>query len=86
MLAKRYTLLIDEKWEKELIERFYNYVEAGEVLQLLDESEVELCDDCQIYLTNDNEEVMQVFKCPDNQQFCLNCCGCEEHEGEAWYE
>ncbi len=85
-MAKKYTLLIDEKWERELIEKFYNYVEAGEVFQLLDESEIELCDDCQVYLTKDDGEViMDVFRCDIQQEFCLNCCGCDEHKGEAWY-
>ena len=86
MLAKKYTLLIDEKWETELIEKFYNFVEDGEVFQLLDEDEVELCDDCQIYLTNDsNEVVMDTFRCDSQKEYCLNCCGCDDHKGEAWY-
>lgn len=86
MLVKKFTLLIDPQWEKELIEKFYNHVEAGEVFQLLDETEVEVCDDCQIYLTTDETlPVMEVFKCYDNQNYCLNCCGCEDHEGEKWY-
>lgn len=86
MLVKKYTLLIDQAWEKELIEKFYNYVEGGEVFQMLDESEVEVCDDCQVYLTKDDGEViMDVYKCYYQQEFCLNCCGCEEHVGEAWY-
>jgi hypothetical protein len=28
---------------------------------------------------------MEIFKCYDNQNYCLNCCGCEDHEGEKWY-
>ncbi len=82
MLVKKYTLLIDQAWEKELIEKFYNYVEGGEVFQMLDESEVEVCDDCQVYLTSDSEVIMDVFRCPDQKEFCLNCCGCPEHETE----
>ena len=86
MLVKKFTLLIDPQWEKELIEKFYNHVEADEVFQLLDETEVEVCDDCQIYLTKDDGEViMDVFRCYDQKEFCLNCCGCPEHEGEKWY-
>lgn len=86
MLVKKYTLLIDPQWEKELVEKFYNHVEAGEVFQLLDETEVEVCDDCQVYLTKDDGEViMDVYKCYYQQEFCLNCCGCEEHEGGGWY-
>jgi hypothetical protein len=86
LLVKKFTLLIDPQWEKELIEKFYNHVEAGEVFQLLDETEVEVCDDCQIYLTTDETHpVMEIFKCYDNQNYCLNCCGCEDHVGEKWY-
>ena len=86
LLVKKYTLLIDETWEKELIEKFYNYVEGGEVFQLLDEEAIDLCDDCQSYLTKDDGEViMDVYRCPDQKEYCLNCCGCPEHEGEKWY-
>lgn len=86
MLAKKFTLLIDPMWEKELIEKFYNHVEAGEVFQLLDEESIEICDDCQSYLTKDDGEViMDVYRCDAQQEFCLNCCGCPEHEGESWY-
>lgn len=86
MLVKKFTLLIDEQWEKELVEKFYNYVEGGECFQLLDEESIEICDDCQTYLTKDDGEViMDVYRCPDQQEFCLNCCGCPEHEGEPWY-
>ena len=86
MLVKKYTLLIDPQWEKELIEKFYNHVEAGEVFQLLDETEVEVCDDCQVYLTKDDGDViMETYKCYYQPEFCLNCCGCEEHEGGGWY-
>jgi hypothetical protein len=73
-------------WEKEILEKMYPFVEGDEVFQLLDETEVDLCDDCQVYLTKDDGEViMDVFRCPDQQEFCLNCCGCEEHKGGAWY-
>jgi hypothetical protein len=80
LLVKKYTLLVDPQWEKELIEKFYSHVEADEVFQLLDETEVEVCDDCQVYLTSDTEVIMDVFRCPDQQEFCLNCCGCEDHD------
>jgi hypothetical protein len=87
LLVKKYTLLVDEQWEKALIEKFYNFVEAGEVFQLLDEEEIELCDDCQVYLTKDDGEVvMDVYRCPDQKEFCLNCCGCPgEHEEGGYY-
>ena len=86
MLVKKYTLLVDEQWEKAILERFYPFVEGNECLQLLDEESIEICDDCQTYLTKDDGEViMDVFRCDSQQEFCLNCCGCPEHAGEAWY-
>lgn len=86
LLAKKYTLLVDEQWEKEILTKLWPYVEAGEVFQLLDEESIELCDDCQSYLTKDDGEViMDVYRCPDQQEFCLNCCGCPDHEGEPHY-
>ena len=87
-MVKKYTLLVDEMWANEIFTTMYPFVEADEVFQLLDEEEVELCDDCQIYLTKtDGEVVMDVYRCPDQQEFCLNCCGCPgEHEGGGYYE
>lgn len=86
MLVKKYTLLIDEAWDKELREKMYAFVELDEVFQLLGETQVEVCDDCHAYLDNDGEVIMDVYKCYYQQEFCLNCCGCEEHKGEPWYE
>ena len=84
MLVKKFTLLIDDEWLREII-KHYDYVEAGEVFQLLDEEEIEICDDCQSYLTKDaGEVIMDVYRCPDQKEFCLNCCGCPGHEGESW--
>jgi hypothetical protein len=80
MRVTKYTLLVDPMWEKEILEKIYPFVEGDEVFQLLDETEVEVCDDCQVYLTSDSEVIMDVFKCPDQQEFCLNCCGCEGHD------
>jgi hypothetical protein len=89
LLVKKFTLLIDPEWEKELIEKFYNHVEAGEVFQLLDEESIEICSDCQVYLTKEDKEViMDVYRCDQMQQYCLNCCGCEDHditEEGPWY-
>ena len=28
---------------------------------------------------------MDVFRCYDNQEYCLNCCGCDEHKGDLWF-
>ena len=83
MKVKQYTLVVDREWEQVLLENMLAQVEADEVFQLLDETEVEVCDDCQVYLTSDKEIIMDVFRCPDQQEFCLNCCGCEDH-GEAY--
>ena len=85
LLAKKFTLIVDEAWLREIL-KHYDYVEAGEVFQLLDEEEIDLCNDCQTFLTKDDGEViMDVYRCDAQQEFCLNCCGCPEHEGEAWY-
>jgi hypothetical protein len=87
LLAKKFTLVVDEGWLREIL-KHWEVVESGEVFQLLDEQDVELCDDCQSFLTKDDGEVvMDVYKCPDQQEFCLNCCGCPgDHEGGAFYE
>ena len=82
MKVTKYTLLVDDAWKQEILEKMYPFVESDEVFQLLDETEVEVCDDCQVYLTSDSEVIMDVFKCPDQKQFCLNCCGCPAHETE----
>ena len=82
MKVTKYTLLVDEGWNKELLEKMYAFVESDECFQLLDETEVEVCDDCQVYLTSDSEVIMDVFRCPDQKEFCLNCCGCPEHDTE----
>lgn len=85
MLAKKFTLIVDDAWLREIV-KHWDYVEAGEVFQLLDEEEIDLCNDCQTFLTKpDGEVIMDVFRCDSQQEFCLNCCGCPEHEGEAWY-
>lgn len=82
MKVTKYTLLVDDDWKSEIIEKMYRHVESNEVFQLLDETEVEVCDDCQVYLTSDSEVIMEVYKCYYQQEFCLNCCGCEDHETE----
>jgi hypothetical protein len=82
MKVTKYTLLVDDAWKQEILDKMYPFVESDEVFQLLDETEVEVCDDCQVYLTSDSEVIMDVFRCPDQKEFCLNCCGCPEHETE----
>lgn len=87
LLAKKFTLLVDEQWLDFLVERGLNQIEGGEVFQLLDEEEVDICDDCQVYLTKDDGEVvMDCYRCPDQKEFCLNCCGCPEHEDGGYWE
>lgn len=85
-MVNKFTLLVDDEWLREII-KHWEVAEVGEVFQMLDETQVEVCDDCQIYLTKDGDEVvMDVFRCPDQKEFCLNCCGCPDHEGEKWYD
>jgi hypothetical protein len=48
-----------------------------------------VCADCGNGYTSDGEWVMDVFACDSVQQYCLNCCGCEDHDTEEegpWYE
>jgi hypothetical protein len=47
---------------------------------------MDVCEDCGVKETIDGEVVMENYQCPDQQEYCLNCCGCPEHEGEPWYE
>ena len=85
MLVKKFTLLTDDMWLEYILNHIVAHVNPDEVFQLLDEEEVELCDDCQVYLTKtDGEVVMDVYRCPDQQEFCLNCCGCPDHENGVW--
>lgn len=46
------------------------------------------CADCGNGYTSDGEWVMDVYACDSMQQYCLNCCGCEDHDTEEdglWY-
>lgn len=47
---------------------------------------IELCEDCKTERTTDGEWVMDAFMCYFQKEYCLNCCGCEEHDGAPWYE
>lgn len=85
MITNKVSLLIDDMWLEELLSKMVQYAQPGEILQLLDRTEVEICGDCQKYESSDKEVIMDVFKCYDNQEYCLNCCGCEDHEGDSWY-
>ena len=85
VVTNKITLLIDDAWLEHIMTQMLPYVEDGEILQLLDKTEVEICADCQEYETLDGEVIMDNYKCDQQQEFCLNCCGCEEHAGEAWY-
>jgi hypothetical protein len=85
LITNKVTLLIDDKWLEEILNKMVPFVEGTEILQVLDRQEVEICADCQEYETVDGEVIMDVFKCDSQQEYCLNCCGCDEHAGEAWY-
>lgn len=85
LVTNKITLLIDDLWLNFLMEQAFPFVEEGEILQLLDKTEVEICEDCQEYETLDGEVIMDVYRCDAQKEYCLNCCGCEEHAGEAWY-
>jgi hypothetical protein len=45
----------------------------------------ECCEACGEAETLDGELIMDVFRCDKQNGYCLNCCGCEDHTGEAWY-
>ena len=45
----------------------------------------ECCRDCGEAETKSGEVIMETYKCYDQQEYCLNCCGCDEHKGEKWY-
>ena len=85
LVTNKITLLIDDLWLEEILNKMLPYTEDGEIFQLLEKVEVEICADCQEYQTIDGEVIMDTFKCDQQQEYCLNCCGCDEHAGEAWY-
>lgn len=84
MITNKVVLLIDDMWLEELVSKMVDHVQNDEILQILDKTEVEVCDACGIY-DFDGEVVMDVFRCDSQKEYCLNCCGCDEHAGEAWY-
>ena len=45
----------------------------------------ECCRDCGEAETKDGEVIMETYKCDAQQEYCLNCCGCDDHKGEKWY-
>ena len=44
-----------------------------------------VCQNCRIERDTDGEWVMDVYRCPDIKEYCLNCCGCPEHEEGEYY-
>jgi hypothetical protein len=47
-----------------------------------------ICADCGTEYTPDGEWVGDTFMCDGQQEYCLNCCGCEDHditEEGPWY-
>ena len=85
LTTNKVTLLIDDAWLTELVSKMVSQVDSGEILQILENEEVIICADCQEYETVDGEVIMDTFMCDQQQEYCLNCCGCDEHAGEAWY-
>jgi hypothetical protein len=45
-----------------------------------------ICLDCGKEYTHEGEWIMDTFACPYDEGYCVNCCECEEHEGEKWYD
>ena len=45
----------------------------------------ECCRDCGEAETLSGEIIMDNYKCDAQQEYCLNCCGCDDHKGEKWY-
>jgi hypothetical protein len=85
VVTNKVTFVIDDMWLAEIMTKMIPFVEADEIFQVVKVEEVEICADCQTYLSSDKEVIMENYKCYYQQEFCLNCCGCEEHEGERWY-
>lgn len=85
LTTNKITLLIDDAWFEEIWSKMLSNVQDGEILQLLSKETVDICADCQEYDTVDGEVIMDVFRCDSQKEYCLNCCGCDEHAGEAWY-
>lgn len=47
-----------------------------------------VCADCGNGWTATGEWVMDAYTCDIQQDYCLNCCGCEDHDTEEeglWY-
>lgn len=44
-----------------------------------------ICQECKVEVTPDGEWVMDEYRCPSQKEYCLNCCGCDEHSDEEWY-
>ena len=85
LVANKVTILIDDQWLEEITTKMIPFIENDEVFRIIEQDTVALCADCREYLTNEGEVIMESYGCYDQQEYCLNCCGCPEHEGEKWY-
>jgi hypothetical protein len=45
-----------------------------------------ICEDCNMEYTSEGEWIMDVYCCPNQQEYCLNCCGCDEHKDEPSFD
>lgn len=75
MTLRKVTLTVDEGWFKVLGEQLAPTLrETGEVLRWdkVVDLLVEPCLDCK-------KEDMDEFACDQDEGYCLDCCGCEEH-------
>lgn len=80
MTLRKVTLTLDEAWFDALQKVFSpELVERGEVCrwEKVVDLEIDPCLDCK-------KADMDEYACYDNRGYCLDCCHCEEHEGESW--
>ena len=78
MTLRKVTLTVDEGWFKVLDEHLSPTLrETGEVLRWdkVVDLLVDPCLDCK-------KEDMDEFACDQDDGYCLDCCGCEEHRAD----
>lgn len=86
LLVNKLEIVMDDMWLKYIQTHIIPFVEPEEVFKVATAMEVEVCDDCQTYYTSDGEVVMDCYGCPDQQEFCLNCCNCpNDHQGGGFW-
>jgi hypothetical protein len=86
LLVNKLEILADDAWLTFLIEHAFNMAEPDEILRILSHVQVEVCDDCEGYLTSDGEVVMDCYACDNQHEYCLNCCKCpgDHEQGGYW--